>query len=119
MFLWRSNKIQLLTYIWELKVLTGNLKDSVIFDIIDHVSRGFERYPESLMKIRHDLDLVYIWDLEDVEGSRLKCVEGRWRERFNDNWLLTFRMLTLKLQLKNKRFQELSPNYVILNIFKQ
>ena len=33
----------------------GNLKDGVIFDIIDPVGKRSGRYPESLMKIRHDM----------------------------------------------------------------
>ena len=35
--------------------LTGNLKDGVILDIIDHASRWLGRYPVSLMNIWHDL----------------------------------------------------------------
>ena len=34
----------------------GNLNDGVIFDIIDPVGKRSGRYPESLMKIRHDMD---------------------------------------------------------------
>ena len=37
--------------------LTGDLKDGVIFDIIDHVGRLLGRYPESLMKIRVGLGI--------------------------------------------------------------
>ena len=44
---------------WEF--LTGDLEDGVIFDIINHVSRSLGRYPESLMKIRQDLDMAWIW----------------------------------------------------------
>ena len=35
--------------------MIGDLEDGVTFDIIDHVDRLLGRYPESLMKIRHDL----------------------------------------------------------------
>ncbi len=35
--------------------LIGDLEDGVTFDIIYHVDRWLGRYPESLMKIRHDL----------------------------------------------------------------
>ncbi len=35
--------------------LIGNMKDGVTFDIVDHVDRWLGRYPESLMKIQHDL----------------------------------------------------------------
>ena len=38
--------------------LTGDLEDGVIFDILNHVSRLLGRYPESLVKIRYDLDLA-------------------------------------------------------------
>ena len=31
------------------------MEDGVIFEIIDHVGRWLGRYPESLMKIGHDL----------------------------------------------------------------
>ena len=34
--------------------LTGDLKDGVIFDNIDHACRWYGKYTESLMKIRHD-----------------------------------------------------------------
>ena len=34
--------------------LTGDLKNGIIFNIIDQVIRWYGRYPESLMKIRHD-----------------------------------------------------------------
>ena len=44
--------------------LIGDLEDGVIFDIIDHVERWFGRYPESLVKIRHDF-------------AEKKCVPGR------------------------------------------
>ena len=37
---------------WEF--LTGDLKDGVIFDIIDQVGRWNGRFPESLMMIQHD-----------------------------------------------------------------
>jgi len=35
--------------------LTGHLEGGVIFDIKDQVCRWLVRYPESLIKIRHDL----------------------------------------------------------------
>ena len=40
---------------WHWGFLIGDLKDGLIFDIIDHVRRWFGRYPGSLMNIWHDL----------------------------------------------------------------
>jgi len=38
-----------------LMVLTGDLKNGVICDIIDNIGTLSGRYPERLMKIHHDL----------------------------------------------------------------
>ena len=35
--------------------LNGDLKDGVIFDIIDHIDSWYGRYPEMFIKIRYDL----------------------------------------------------------------
>ena len=57
--------------------LTGDLEDKVIFDIIDYIGRWIERYPESFMKIQHDLaDWLHLglggcWEFltEDLEDG--------------------------------------------------
>ena len=35
--------------------LTGDLEEGVIFNIIDQVGRWLGKYPESLLKIQHDI----------------------------------------------------------------
>ena len=53
--------------------MTGDLNDKVIFDIIDHVGRWSGRYPESLIKIGHDLA-----DKKFVPGLGLGLGVGGW-----------------------------------------
>ena len=56
--------------------LTGDLKDGVIFDIPYNVFRLYVRYPESLIKIEHDL--TEIKDVRDLEVFEDSCLET-WR----------------------------------------
>ena len=54
--------------------LIGDLKDGIIFDIIDHIDSWYGRYPEIFIKIRHDL-------AEKGEG-------GTWRMLMVPDWRL-------------------------------
>ena len=56
--------------------LTGDLKDGIIFDIINHVGRWYGRYPESFMKIQHDMAE------ENVVPSGVGWVFSKIKDRF-------------------------------------
>ena len=59
-----------------LENVTGSLLgtyEGVIFDIINHIVRWYERYPEVFIKIVYDLaEKGWVKDMEDIYGSWLK-----------------------------------------------
>ena len=60
------------------RFLTGDLKDRVIFDIVDPVSRWLGRHPKGLMKIQHDVTL----SLTGMSETNFRVVETETRTEY-------------------------------------